>query len=82
MSADVYSDLTIGLTLKNYPKMTHHMLKSAHWFQSYDVVSPFILQSFNISSMWRNLDAKGFTVRCTHVHVIWLLMLVGIMGLS
>ena len=30
MSADVYSDLTIGLTLKNYPKMTHHMLKSAH----------------------------------------------------
>ena len=62
MSADVYSDLTIGLTLKNYPKMTHHMLKSAHWFQSYDVVSPFILQSFNISSMWRNLDAKGFTV--------------------
>ena len=28
------------------------------------VVSPFILQSFNISSMWRNLDAKGFTVLC------------------
>ena len=39
MSADVYSDLTIGLASKNYPKMTPHMLKSAHWFQSYDVVS-------------------------------------------
>ena len=39
MSADVYSDLTIGLASKNYPKMTPHMLKSAHWLQSYDVVS-------------------------------------------
>ena len=34
MSADVCSDLTIGLASKNYPKMTPHMLKSVHWFQS------------------------------------------------
>ena len=38
MSADVYSDLTIGLALKNYPKMTPHMLKSVHWFKSYGEV--------------------------------------------
>ena len=37
-SADVYSDLTIGLALKNYPKMTPHMLKSVHWFKSYGEV--------------------------------------------
>ena len=28
MSADVYSDITIGLALKNYPKMTRDTLKS------------------------------------------------------
>ena len=38
MSADVYSDLTIGLALKNYPKKTPHMLESVHWFQSYGEV--------------------------------------------
>ena len=35
MSADLYSDLTIGLGMKNYPKMTPHMPQSANWFQSY-----------------------------------------------
>ena len=35
MSADLYSDLTNGLGMKNYPKMTPHMLQSAQWFQSY-----------------------------------------------
>ena len=35
MSADLYSDLTIGLGMKNYPKMTPHMPQSADWFQSY-----------------------------------------------
>ena len=38
ISADLYSDLTIGLGMKNYPKMTPHMLQSAHWFQSYGKV--------------------------------------------
>ena len=38
ISVDVYSDLTIGLALKNYPKMTPHMLKSVHWFKSYGEV--------------------------------------------
>ena len=38
MSADLYSDLTIGLGMKNYPKMTPHMPHSAHWFQSYGKV--------------------------------------------
>ena len=35
MSADVYSDLTIGLASKNYPKISPHMLKSVHWIKSY-----------------------------------------------
>ena len=35
MSADVYSDHTIGVTLKNYPKMTPDTLKSIHWIRSY-----------------------------------------------
>ena len=35
MLADLYSDLTNGLGMKNYPKMTPHMLQSAQWFQSY-----------------------------------------------
>ena len=38
MSADLYSDLTIRLGMKNYPKMTPHMPHSAHWFQSYGKV--------------------------------------------
>ena len=38
MSADVYSDFTIGSALKNYPKRTLHMLESVHWFQSYGEV--------------------------------------------
>ena len=39
MSADLYNDLTIVLATKNYPKKTPHILKSDHWFQSYDVAS-------------------------------------------
>ena len=35
MSANLYSDLIIGLGLKNYPKLTPHTLKSIHWVQSY-----------------------------------------------
>ena len=35
MLADLYSDLTIGLGMKKYPKMTPHMSQSAQWFQSY-----------------------------------------------
>ena len=31
MSADVYSDLIIGLAIKNYPKMTLQLPKSIHW---------------------------------------------------
>ena len=38
MSADVYSDITIGLALKNYLERTPHMLESVHWFQSYGEV--------------------------------------------
>ena len=38
MSADLYSDLTIGLGMKNYPKMTPHMPQSTHRFQSYGKV--------------------------------------------
>ena len=35
MSADLYTDLTIELVMKNYPKMTPHMSQCAQWFQSY-----------------------------------------------
>ena len=35
MSADLYSDLTTRLAMKNYPKKTLHMSQSAQWFQSY-----------------------------------------------
>ena len=39
MSADLYSDLTIGLGMKNYPKMTLHLSQSAQWFQRLRKVS-------------------------------------------
>ena len=35
MSADLYSNLTIGLGMKNYPKLTPHMHQSIQWFKSY-----------------------------------------------
>ena len=35
ISADVYSDLSIGLALKHYPKMTPDTLKSVHWIRTY-----------------------------------------------
>ena len=35
MSADMYSDLTIELALKNYPKMTPDTLKSVNWIRYY-----------------------------------------------
>ena len=38
MSADFYSDLNMGLGLKNYPKMTPHMEEFTNWFQSYGKV--------------------------------------------
>ena len=41
-SADLYShiwsDLTIGLALKNYPKMTLWMSKSVHWIKRYSEI--------------------------------------------
>ena len=38
MSTDLYSDLIIGLGMKNYPKMSPHMPESIHWFPSYGEV--------------------------------------------
>ena len=35
MSADMYSDLTTGFGMKNYPKMTPHLPQSVHYFQIY-----------------------------------------------
>ena len=35
MSVDMYSDLTVGLALLNYSKMTLHLSKSIHWIRSY-----------------------------------------------
>ena len=39
MSADVYSDLTIGLGMKNYSKLTPPILESIHWIKSYWEIS-------------------------------------------
>ena len=35
ISADLYSDLAFGLGIRNYPKLTPHLLKYFQWFQSY-----------------------------------------------
>ena len=42
MSADVYSDLTIQLALKNYQKMTLKLPKSIHWFKRYSEINFFV----------------------------------------
>ena len=42
MSADVYSDLTIGLALKNYHKMGLKLPKSIHWFKRYSEINFYI----------------------------------------
>ena len=42
MSADMYSDLTIGLALKKYPKMTLKLPKSIHWFKRYSEINFYI----------------------------------------
>ena len=36
MLAELHSNLTIGLGMKNYPKLSPDMLQSAHWFGSKD----------------------------------------------
>ena len=35
-SADLYSDPTIALGFKNYPKLTPNSTKADHWIKSYD----------------------------------------------
>ena len=59
MSADLYTYLTIGLGMKNYPKMTPHMPYSVHRFPSYkkgqlDTLpsKKYIVQSY---PQWENL---------------------------
>ena len=57
-SADLYSrswfDQTIGLALKNYPKMTLWMSKSVHWFKRYSDI--YIEVSWFVQSqlIWSN----------------------------
>ena len=49
MSADLYSDLIIGLVMKNYHKMSPHMPESVHWFLSYrkgQLDTPTLLLTF------------------------------------
>ena len=66
MSADLYShswfDLTIGLALKNYPKMTLWMSKSVHWFKRYsDIyieVSWFVQSQLIWSNYWIGLEKQ------------------------
>ena len=42
MSADVYSNLTIRLALKKYPKMIFKLPKSIHWFKRYSEINSYI----------------------------------------
>ena len=65
-SADLYShswsDLTIGLASKNYPKMTPQTLKSIHWFKSYIF---YLFRGHGASKKWkimfrRTLYGKGY----------------------
>ena len=44
ISADVYSDLIIGLASKNYQKMTLKFPKSIHWFKRYSEINQFLCQ--------------------------------------
>ena len=44
ISADVYSDLIIGLASKNYQKMTLKFPKSIHWFKRYSEIYQFLCQ--------------------------------------
>ena len=63
-SADLYShswsDLTIGLASKNYPKMTLWMSKSVHWIQRYsDIyceVSWFVQSQLIVPHDWIGLE--------------------------
>ena len=57
-SADLYShswfDLTIGLALKNYPKMTHWMSKSVHWFKRYSDIYIEVIWFVQSQLIWSN----------------------------
>ena len=57
-SADLYShnwfDLTIGLALKNYPKMTHWMSKSVHWFKRYSDIYIEVSWFVQSQQIWSN----------------------------
>ena len=50
MSADLHTDLTIELVVKNYPKMTPHTSKSLHWIKSYVDFSPKLIKM--LLQMW------------------------------
>ena len=50
MSADLNTDLTIELVVKNYPKMTPHTSKSLHWIKSYVDFSPKLIKM--LLQMW------------------------------
>ena len=54
MSANDYSDLTVGLALKNYPKMTFILPKSVHWIKSYGHV--FSMSADVYSDLWIGLE--------------------------
>ena len=62
MSADLHTDLTIELVMKNYPKMTPHMSKSLHWIKSYVDFSPklikLLLQMWLQTSVWELVQIR------------------------
>ena len=55
MSADVYSDLTIQLALKNYQKMTLKLPKSIHWFKRYSEINFYVCWCVQWPHCWIGL---------------------------
>ena len=85
MSADLNTDLTIELVVKNYPKMTPHTSKSLHWIKSYVDFSPklikLLLQMWLQTSVWelvqirprpaaRKVEARLMRFRALWIHFV------------
>ena len=66
ISADVYSDLSIGLALKHYPKMTPDTLNSVHWIRSY---LSFFMSVDMYSDLTIGLALKIYPKMSPHVEI-------------
>ena len=64
MSADVYSDLTIGLALKNYHKMGLKLPKSIHWFKRYSEINFYVSWCVQWPHCWIALKTTQWLLNC------------------